>query len=353
MFIILAILLFGLLIAVHELGHFLTAKACGVRVLEFAIGMGPVIVKRQRGETLYSWRCLPIGGFCSMEGEDESSSDPRAFSAQPGWKKFLILVAGAAMNFLLGLLIVVILYSSAGSFTTARIDGFMDGCPYQGEQALMEGDRIVRVDGHRIYYMSNFANYITQGKADGRHDIVLIRDGQRVELKDFYMVPVPLQDETGATVQKYGLLFAREEATVGSVLRYSVYTCVDFTRMVWDGLRDLITGAVGVSELSGVVGIVSLINDVGQQAEKVQTALYNIAYLTAFIAVNLAVMNLLPIPALDGGRVLFLLIDFLVLAFTRRRLDPKYEGYVNTGGFVLLMALMVFVMYNDVMRLIR
>ena len=142
MYIILAIIFFGVLIAIHEFGHFSAAKLLGVKVNEFAIGMGPAIFKKRRGETLYSLRCLPIGGYCAMEGEDEDTGDPRSFTVQPGWKKFIILVAGSFMNFLLGLLIVLIIYSSAAGFYSPVISGFVDGCPYEGENALQVGDEI-------------------------------------------------------------------------------------------------------------------------------------------------------------------------------------------------------------------
>ena len=134
MYILLAILVFGILIAVHELGHFLVAKACGVRVDEFAIGMGPAIWKKQKGETLYAVRCLPIGGFCAMAGEDEAIDDPRAFTSQPAWKRFLILCAGAFMNFVFGLLLLLIVFAQAKSFSTPTLTDFMDGCPYQGRE---------------------------------------------------------------------------------------------------------------------------------------------------------------------------------------------------------------------------
>ena len=152
MYILLAILVFGILIAVHELGHFLVAKACGVRVDEFAIGMGPAIWKKQKGETLYTVRCLPIGGFCAMAGEDEAVNDPRAFTSQPAWKRFLILCAGAFMNFMFGLLLLLLVFAQAKSFSTPTLTDFMDGCPYQGENALQVGDTIWSIDGHRIYF---------------------------------------------------------------------------------------------------------------------------------------------------------------------------------------------------------
>ena len=341
MYIILAIIFFGILIAIHEFGHFSAAKLLGVKVNEFAIGMGPAIFKKQKGETLYSLRCLPIGGYCAMEGEDEDTGDPHSFTVQPGWKKLIILVAGSFMNFLLGFLIVLIIYSSAQGFYSPVISGFVDGCPYEGENALQAGDEIYSIDGHRIYFSSNVTAILSRGGET--HDIVVIRDGEKVELEDFVLTPVEYE---GYSSPMYGFSFAVEEATFWSTLKYSWYNTIDFVRTVWFALSDLVAGSIGVDELSGPVGIVSLINDVGQSAESTKMALSD-------VAVNIAVMNMLPLPALDGGRVFFLVLNGLVHLVTRRRIPARYEGYVHAAGMVLLLGLSAFVMYNDIARLIK
>ena len=352
MYIVIAIIIFGLLIATHELGHFLAAKACGVKVLEFAIGMGPTLLKKQGKETLYSWRLLPLGGFCAMEGEDEDSLDPRAFTNQNAWKRILILVAGAGMNFLTGFVLILIVFSTAVGFNTPTITGFMDGCPYVGEQGFLEGDTIYKIDGERTYFSSNVSTFLSRAGGD-TVDIVLIRDGEKIRLDDFQLTPsVPVTDENGETVMKYGFYFGVKEQGLGAQLKYSWYCALDFVRIVRLSLVDLFTGAVGVRELSGVVGIVAMINDVGQAAPTVSDALLNIAYLAAFIAINLAVMNMLPIPALDGGRVLFLIVTWVAEHIIRRKINPKYEGYIHAAGLVLLLGLMVFVMFNDVVKLV-
>ena len=347
MYIILAIIFFGVLIAIHEFGHFSAAKLLGVKVNEFAIGMGPAIFKKQKGETLYSLRCLPIGGYCAMEGEDEDTGDPRSFTIQPGWKKFIILVAGSLMNFLLGLLIVLIIYSSVAGFYSPVIAGFVDGCPYEGENALQVGDEIYKIDGRRIYFASNVSTILSRGGET--HDLVVIRNGEKVELDDFALTP---REYEGYSSPMYGFSFGVEEATFWNTVKYSWYNTLDFVRTVWFALSDLVAGAVGVDELSGPVGIVSLINDVGQSAETAKMAISDIAYLGAFIAVNIAVMNLLPLPALDGGRVFFLLLNGVVHLVSRRRIPAKYEGYVHAAGMVLLLGLSAYVMYNDIARLI-
>ena len=345
MYIILAIIFFGILIAIHEFGHFSAAKLLGVKVNEFAIGMGPAILKKQKGETLYSLRCLPIGGYCAMEGEDEDTGDPRSFTTQPGWKRFIILVAGSFMNFLLGFLIVLIIYSGVAGFYSPVISGFVDGYPYEG--TLQTGDEIYSIDGHRIYFASNVTTILSRGGET--HDVVVIRDGEKLEFEDMGLTP---QVYEGYSSPMYGFSFAVEEANLWSTLKYSWYNTIDFVRTVWFALSDLVAGTMGVDDLAGPVGIVDLINDVGQSAESTKMALADIAYLGALVAVNIAVMNLLPLPALDGGRVFFLLLNGLVHLVSRRRIPARYEGYVHAAGMVLLLGLSAYVMYNDIARLI-
>ncbi len=346
MYIIFAILIFGILIAVHELGHFIAAKSLGVKVLEFSIGMGPAIFKKQRGETLYALRWLPIGGYCAMEGEDEETGDPRAFSRQAAWKRFVVLVAGSAMNFIFGFLVILLIFAG-GTFTPPTVTGFMDGCPYEGETALMAGDTFYEIDGYRIYFSSNITQFLERG--DGTYDITVIRNGEKVAFDDFYLVP---RDYEGQTSPMYGFYFGATESGVGATLKYSWYNAVDFVRNVWLALSDLVAGAIGVNQLSGPVGIVGMMNTVGQSSRTIGMAIENIAYFGAFIAINLAVMNLLPLPALDGGRIFFLFVNRLIELITKRKVNPKYEGYIHAAGMALLLGLMVFVMYNDIVRLI-
>lgn len=354
LYILLAIFIFGVLIAVHELGHFMAARACGVRVLEFAMGMGPLLWQRksQKG-TLISLRALPIGGFCAMEEEDDASDDPAAFSNAAVWKRLIILVAGAAMNFVLGLLLVLVcLWGDLGKpISVPVVDSFMEGCPYVGEYGLLEGDEFLRIEGKKVRISNDVS--VLLAESDGTADIVILRDGERVTLEDYPIVPVEYTDpDTGETVMMYGLYFATRPAGVGTLLRYGWLTALDFVRMVWMGLSDLVTGAVGVDQMTGVVGIVDLMADVGNASPTVYDALLNIVYLAAFIAVNLAVMNLLPLPALDGGRIFFLCVTWVVESVFRRRIDPKYENYINAAGLALLMALMVYVMFNDIVRIV-
>lgn len=349
MYIIIAIIIFGILIAIHEFGHFTAAKLCGVKVEEFAIGMGPALFKRQKGETVYALRILPIGGFCAMAGEDEESDDPRAFTNQGFWKKFVILCAGSFMNLVLGIVLILIMYAGAQAFVTPTIDHFMDGCPYEGTEAMQAGDTFYSIDGQRIYLVSDVSSFLMRG--DGVYDIVMLRDGEKVELKDFALT-TKTYAEYANEGPKYGFVFGYTEATFGTKLEYTWNTTLEFSRLVWLGLGDLINGKVGLKDMSGPVGIVDMMNEVGQQAESAKAAADNLLYISAFIAVNLAIMNMLPIPALDGGRVFLMIVTVIIEAVSRKKLDPKYEGYIHLGGMVLLLGLMALVMYNDIAKLI-
>lgn len=350
MYILLALLIFGVLIFVHELGHFLTAKRFGVRVNEFSLCMGPAIVQKKVGETTYSLRCIPIGGFCAMEGEDEKSDDPRAFSAARPWHKAIILAAGSAMNFLTGLLVLIIMYSTVAGFTTPIIQDFFEGSTLQAETGLQIGDELYRIDGRRVFTYSDVQMLLSRNQT-GVYDIAVRRDGQVVKLED-----VPLQkkpfDENGETVYRYGLYFHVEEKTVGTVLKNAWYSALDFARMVWMSLGDLVKGLVSVNDMSGPVGIVSVIAKTGSSAATASAAAMGIAYLAAFIAINLAVMNLLPIPALDGGRIFALVITTLLERVLRRKIDSKYESYIHAAGMVLLLAFIAYVSLRDIWKLI-
>ena len=349
MYIIIAIIIFGILIAIHEFGHFMAAKLCGVKVEEFAIGMGPALFKKQKGETVYALRILPIGGFCAMAGEDEESDDPRAFTNQGFWKKFVILCAGSFMNLVLGIVLILIMYAGAQAFVTPTIDHFMDGCPYEGAEAMQAGDTFYSIDGQRIYLVSDVSSFLMRG--NGVYDIVMLRDGEKVELKDFALT-TKTYAEYANEGPKYGFVFGYTEATFGTKLEYTWNTTLEFSRLVWLGLGDLINGKVGLKDMSGPVGIVDMMNEVGQQAESAKAAADNLLYISAFIAVNLAIMNMLPIPALDGGRVFLMIVTVIIEAVSRKKLDPKYEGYIHLGGMVLLLGLMALVMYNDIAKLI-
>ena len=350
LYIILGILFFGLLIAVHEWGHFITAKKLDVQVNEFSIGMGPAIWSRQKGETKYSLRALPIGGYCAMEGEDgdDGTSNPRSFAAKALWKKLIILAAGSFMNLVAGFLIVVLLYACAGAYVTPTIAALAEGCPAAG--VLEPGDRILSIDGHRVAVYFDVSGALSAGGDE--KTFVVKRDGQKLTLAD---VSLPLKEytENGQTVKRYGLTFTREEATPLGVLAQGAGTCDYFARAVWQGLSMLVRGQVGLTDMSGPVGIVSYMSEAGSQGPDVLGGIQNVLYIVALIAVNLAIMNMLPIPGLDGGRFFLLIAGELFYRITQRRLDPKYEAYLNAAFLVLLMAFMAVVTFSDVWKLVK
>ena len=348
LYIILALLMFGLLIAVHEFGHFAAAKLFGVQVNEFSIGMGPALLKRQRGETLYSLRLFPVGGYCAMEGEDEEAPDnPRALGSAAGWKQAVILVAGALMNFLTGLLIVLILYAGSAGFKIPVYAGPLEG--YGTESCgLQEGDRILSVDGHAILVYSNVSLYLS--RAGDAMDFVVERNGERLELEGVHIPYQERTDEAGNFTRLRGISIGYEvdPPTVGNKLLYAWNTAVDYVRLVWLSLGDLVTGAVGLRDLSGPVGIVDAMSQVGSAAPTLYDAAYSLLTLTALIAVNLAVMNLLPLPALDGGRVFFLALNGILSLLFRKKIPAQYEGYVHFVGLAALLALSLMVAFSDV-----
>lgn len=352
MSILFAILLFSLLIFLHELGHFVAAKLSGVRVNEFSMFMGPAIWKKQKGETLYSIRCIPIGGYCAMEGEDGGSDDPRSFDRASWWKRLIILAAGSLMNFLTGLVLLVLFFSTERQFILPVVTQIEEGCAIAGEKGIQERDRILEVDGERIYVYSDFQMILDLNGGEN-HDLVLLRDGQRVELKDFAMVKGEFPNEDGSTSLRYGFSFSLVPASFTETVKYVWNSALDMVRMVRLSLKMLLTGQAGIRDVGGPVMIVQQMTQVAEASATTYYAIMNLVYFGAFIAINLAVMNLLPIPALDGGRIVCLLITTLVEAATHEKINPKYEGYLHGVGMILLLALMALIMFKDIFVLIK
>ncbi len=348
MAIVFAILLFSLLIFVHELGHFLAAKASKVQVNEFAMFMGPALLKKKVGETVYSLRCIPIGGYCAMEGEDTDTENPRSFQKAAWWKRLIILVAGSFMNLVAGFLLLLIVFSSTFQYVpTSVIDHFDAGCTLNGESGLQVGDRIVEVDGERIYVNSDISMILALNPGNV-HDLVVQRNGQKVILNDFLMEPMAFPNEDGTTSYRYGLHFKTESVNVIRLLEYTANASLNVVRTVRLSLQMLITGQAGFSDMSGPVGIVQQMSTVADASETMMDALMNMLYFGGFIAINLAVMNMLPIPALDGGRVVALLLTSAIEAIIHKKINPKYEGYIHTAGMILLLSFMAIVMFKDI-----
>ena len=352
MSIIFAILMFSLLIFVHELGHFVTAKLFGVQVNEFSMFMGPALWKKQIGETLYAIRCIPFGGYCAMEGEDQDTDNPRSFQKADWWKRVIILVAGSFMNLLTGIVIYCLLFLPKEQLVEPAIVEFSECCTFNTADGLRLGDVILEIDGEKVYSNGNISTLLSLS-TDGVHDLVIDRAGEKLYFEDFPMTHLH-ENEDGTTYRHYGFAFGREvSATVGQRLKFVWNACLDNIRMVRLSLGMLFTGQAGLQDMSGPVGIVSQMSEIAEQSETTGLALLNLLSVCAFIAINLAVMNLLPIPALDGGRVVGLLITTAVEAVTHKKIDPKYEGWLHGAGMILLLGLMAVIMFKDIIFLFR
>ena len=349
MSIILAILIFSFLIFIHEFGHFITAKLSGVQVNEFAMFMGPAIWKKQKGETLYSIRCIPIGGYCAMEGEDQDTDNPRSFQKAAWWKRLIILVAGSAMNFIAGILIMVIVFLPAHQFVMPTIDTIESSSLVGGANGLQVGDTFLEVDGEKIYVRSDFSTILSLNPGDV-HDIVVERNGEIVVLENFEMKKTTFP---GEEVPRYGFTFSVENATFGSKLDYAWKNVLNAGRIVRLSLQMLFSGEASVSDMTGPVGIVGQMNDMAQASETWVDALLNMLYFGGFIAINLAIMNMLPIPALDGGRVLALLVTTAIVKITKKPVNPKIEGYIHAGGMILLLGFMALIMFKDIFTIFK
>ena len=339
--IVYAILIFVILIFVHELGHFLAAKACGVLVNEFAIGLGPAIFKKQWGETTYAIRALPFGGQCVMEGEDDDSPNPRAFHQAAKWKRFLILIAGVTMNFLMGLVIFLCVYAPVEERAVPVVDELMEKFTGGGESGIQEGDCILSVDGYRILFTTDISMAFARSE-DYDFDVVVRRDGKRIELSNVHIEPQEYI-ENGKSVMYYGFRYEVQELGFFGKIRLALLESVSMVRLVFESLGMIFSGNASLNDMTGPVGITAAMSTVAQQS------MSSFWYMAGLIAINLAVMNALPIPALDGGRIFFLLVE----AITRRKLNWKAEAIMNGAVLILLLGFMLVVTANDIWRLIK
>jgi len=353
MFIVISILIFGLLIAIHELGHYIAAKAFGVGVPEFAIGMGPILLKKQGKETLYTLRAIPIGGFCAMDGDDNNVSGDKSLPSKPLWKRFLIFFNGSFLNLLAGFLILLVVHSSFAfaALPTTTLSGLMEGFPLEGEHGFLPGDSFHRIDGVRVYQRSNVGLLLDLRTSD-TVDVVVIRDGAQVHLNNLPLQRQIFLDEEGGEHLLFGFLFENNASpTFGDRLAFTWDVTRDFMRQLPLTIRMFIQGQAGIEDVSSVVGIVDVMNQVGTTAESARWAAINLAMLAAIISISVAVVNLMPIPGLDGGRIFLMLVTAAIQKVTGRKLDPKYENYINTAGLLLLFAFMIFIVLQDIIQI--
>ena len=346
-FILLAILIFGVMIAIHEFGHFITAKLLGIRVNEFAIGMGPALWSRTRGETQYSLRAFPVGGYCAMEGEDEESQDVRAFGNKPVWKRFLVVAAGSVFNIVLGFFLMMIVLGQQEVFVTTQISQFTEGSALQAAGAQV-GDAIVEVDGYAIYTDRDLSFALALADPDAV-SMVVKREGQRVDLGTFAMQSQVLED--GTKMVSLDFYVEPEAVTFLGLVRRSATDTFSMARMVVETLKGLFTGRFGLNDVAGPIGTAQAIGQAASAglAQGFGQAVLNILLMIVMITVNLGIVNLLPLPALDGGRLLFLVWE----GVTRHPVPAKYEGYVHAAGFILLIGLMVVIAFHDIFRIVQ
>lgn len=345
--IILALLVFSFLVFFHELGHFLLAKKNGIAVTEFSIGMGPRVFSYLKGETRYSLKAFPFGGSCQMLGEDGDSTDERAFNNQSVWARISVVAAGPVFNFILAFLLALIVIGYVG-YDKPVIIGVMEGYPAE-EAGLAEGDVITRINNKKvtIYRDVQFYMAVNAGKPV---TISVSRNGQ-----EHTVTITPKQDETGAYYMGIYSSAVRTKASGLEVLKYSLYEVKYQMGVVIKSIGMLFNGTVSVNDLSGPVGIVDMVDEVVEESTSTEadtrtnviSVLLNVINFSIMLSANLGVMNLLPIPALDGGRLVFLLVE----AVRGKPVDREKEGMVHFVGLMLLMVLMVYVMFNDIRRL--
>ena len=348
--IVLAIIAFCVIIIIHEMGHFFAAKACGIKVSEFSLGMGPRIFVKRGKETLYTVKLLPIGGSVQM-GEDEESDDPRSFRNKPVWQRMIVLAAGPIMNLILGVVVCAIALIVSGRVVTSEIGGFRGDEPVSS-QYLQAGDEIVEINGLSIwssmdisYALQNSAQKSSANTEFITYDFKVKRDGELITLNDVKFAATQAENGKNSVVLDFYVIAHKTD--FGNVFVYSFKEAATYGRLVWISLIDLISGTYGLNDLSGPVGVVSAITQTASASADMRINFTNLLSMIALITINLGIFNLLPIPALDGSRILFLIIEL----FRRKPMKPEHEGIVHFIGFAALMLLMVVVTFNDIVKL--
>lgn len=379
---IVTIVMFLVMISLHEFGHFITAKLLGFKILEYAIGFGPAIWKSKKSETQYSLRIIPFGGYCKFEGEDEQSEDKRAFSNQPVWKRIIVVAAGGFFNIVLGFLLFLAIIPFTSPISTNQVKEVVPES-YVAEAGLEPNDRIIEIDGKKVSFYNDISLYTQDFNENTECSVVIKRNGEKKELRFKPTKSEVVYDygEDGITVTEringksaeeafyaYGDGAEKNDELIGKSERVNrliigfvpvqedvnainiwgeAWNETKFVvKLVYNSLWQMVTGRVGVDQMSGPVGVVSEINTAVNSGSRSWLYVLN---LTALLTINLGVFNLLPVPALDGGRLFFMLIELI----TRKKIPPEKEGMVHAIGFMLLIALIIFISYNDIIKLIR
>ncbi len=379
---IVTIIMFLVMVSLHEFGHFITGRLLNFKILEYSIGFGPAVWHSKKSEIQYSLRAIPFGGYCKFEGEDEASEDKRAFSNQPVWKRMIVVAAGGIVNIILGFVLFLIIVPACSPMVTNVIDEVVENS-YIEEQGILPGDEVVEINGRGVSFYNDIALYTQDFTAGEECEMVIKRGGEKLSftfkpsesVTDYVYTEEGIEVSesmngvsAGTQLYKYGEGAERDEAKIGTAEtvtrliigfrpRYEDVTALNvwgeawnqtrfMVKIVYNSLWQLVTGRAGIDQMSGPVGIVSEVSSAVHSGESSWLQILN---LTALLTINLGVFNLLPIPALDGGRLLFMIIELI----RRKPIPPDKEGMVHAIGFLLLIALIVFVSFNDIMRLIR
>lgn len=368
--ILIAVIIFSAIILFHELGHFLLAKANKVGVIEFSLGMGPRIIsyaKTEQGHkvkffgsskyfeehkefedhTLYSWKVFPFGGSCMMLGEMENVEDDRAFGKKGVLARMSVIFAGPFFNFVLAFVLALFVIGLAG-YDKASIGSVEPGMP-MAEAGFQDGDVITEINGRNIVVNRELIYYLQFHPLSTEPvELTAERDGEEVSAT---VTPKLVQDEKGNDVYRLGFSYGtgRTKSGVWDTIKYSAYEVKFWIWTTVESLGQMISGKVSAKDVSGPVGIIQAVGDVVNQSRPggMYYIILNVLSMGILLTANLGVMNLLPIPALDGGRLLFLIIE----GIRRKPLPEKFENYVNVGGFILLMGLMVVILANDILKL--
>ncbi len=338
-YILLTILTLSLLILIHELGHFLTARSFNVSIREFAIGMGPKILSKmsQKSGIVYSLRLFPIGGFVAMVGEDEASDDENALNNKPVWQRMVITAAGACMNLLLGFILMTVVVTMSPAIGGTTVLRFTEENALSEQSGLRIGDEIVEVDGTKVNIASELAYEIMRNGTKPL-ELKVKRDGETLVLKN---VKFPTIVSEGVEFGMTDFVVLAVEKNLGSVLKQSFFRSISTVKMIWQSLLDLVTGRYGIDQMSGPIGVTTAVS------EAASTSAVDFLYLVVVITINLGIFNLLPLPALDGGRLLFQIVELI----RHKPIKPEFEGYIHFAGILLLMLLMVVVSLNDIIKL--
>lgn len=376
---IVTIVIFLVMITLHEFGHFIMAKAVGVDVLEFAVGMGPAIFKKQGKNTLYSVRIFPIGGYCKLDGEDGESANAGAFCNQKLWKRFLVVSAGAILNLILGFVLFTIVVGMMGPFKSNTV-GKVDERSYLAESGVVSGDKITAIDGHKINFYNDISLYTDEFDENTEFELTVKRGSEKIKYNlkasadkttvTYGENSAEYYDEINGVAKKrtityepedipesyVGKTFSQtryiigfepleEEVTAFNILPQAWYYTKYVIKSIYKSLWDMISGKSGMENVSGPVGVAGVVS---QAVHSGKDSVINILFIVAMLTINLGIFNLLPLPALDGGRLFFMLIELV----RRKPVPPEKEGMVHAIGLMLLLFLAVFICYNDIMKLI-